>query len=857
MNNVLKKIKNRIVGEQDVNDKDDCCLLGLGPEYDESRHGLYLRLLKKSLENGCRNIAVSGPYGSGKSSILSQYQHENARRTILISLWELAPLSQSAAVAPEGSGEVRYYAGALTNALEREVVRQLLYCGNHVRVPRSRFNRIHQMGKLRILLSALGAALFFTAIYLLIDGSLLRTLFPDLSWLTSIAWPALIFLSVFVLVACILPRLSSSIKSGGLSTSFATLSLEKGETSYFDKYLDEIVYFFEANPYDTVIFEDLDRFNDPSVYMHLKDLNRVLNNAPGIIRKRGNRGIRFVYAIRDSIFDVSTLEQSSRYDARACEELLTPGSNRVKFFDSIIPVTPFLSELNSPDMALDLFSDVIGQDSELAGVVRVIAPHVTDMRLLKEIRNEYLILLHVLLPEGQEADCDLGITRSGVLAMAAYRCVNSGDFEKIRRGDSSLDRLYEFHSNLVNSLIDKRRGYLQDAKPGNTARKYQRIGRKVLAEVEKLRKADFCDFWEYGIEGNANQEGQVLNFGDYVKSMVGNGLCSDLIRHGYIGRDYAIYASTYPVAGHGRAINFFVHHIRYNEMNIEYHLESEDAREVLARSKGEDYAERCYFNVDLFRYALKRERHEPEYEYEAAKGILRGAVNRWSNGGREFLDAVIERYGSEGDGAISSCFVRLLVGEWEGAFDYLFSLSPIDSSLYLENANVALSNINPKLNYSFSYCGNYFKENYQKIKVFRRNLSAQQAQGVMRLIEGCGIVFDELRGLRGDLKKLVVRSGRYALSRENIFLILPSRYQSIPPINTIKTVSPRLYERIMKDCGSFLSYVGILGPREPVLVHPSEDDVASLMEEIIKFSDRSDELAIRRCVLAVASHLKK
>lgn len=853
MNNVLKKIKNRIVGEQDVNDKDDCCLLGLGPEYDESRHGLYLRLLKKSLENGCRNIAVSGPYGSGKSSILSQYQHENARRTILISLWELAPLSQSAAVAPEGSGEVRDYAGALTNALEREVVRQLLYCGNHARVPRSRFNRIHQTGRLRILLPALGAALFFTAIYLLIDGSLLRALFPDVSWLTFIAWPALIFLSVFVLVACILPGLSSSIKSGGLSTSFATLSLEKGETSYFDKYLDEIVYFFEANPYDTVIFEDLDRFNDPSVYMHLKDLNRVLNNAPGIIRKRGDRGIRFVYAIRDSIFDVSTLEQSSRYDARACEELLTPGSNRVKFFDSIIPVTPFLSELNSPDMALDLFSDVIGQDSELAGVVRVIAPHVTDMRLLKEIRNEYLILLHVLLPEDQEADCDLGVTRSGILAMAAYRCVNSSDFEKIRRGDSNLDKLYELHADFVKTLINNRlyqRGKIKEARKteGVNKSEYRKIERDLSRTIEELRKADFCDCWQYFNEANSDERD--LSFGDYVVSLVGGGLCSDLIKHGYIGRDYAIYASTYPAGGHGRAINFFVHHIRNNDTNIEYHLEPEDAKEVISRSAGSDYAERCYLNVDLFRYALKNNK-------EVAKSIINAMANYWNSAGREFLDAVVGRYQAEGNGVISSTFVGLLVSEWRGAFDYLFSLSSIDSSLYKENANVALGNINPEIDYSFSSSAEYFKENYQKIKAFGRNWSKPQARGVMKLIEGCGIVFDELRGLRGNLKELVVRSGRYALSRENIFLVLPSRYQSIPPIDTIKSVSPRLYERIIKDGDSFLSYVRLLEPREPALVRPSEDDVVSLVKDVIKNSSLRDELAIRRYVLAIAVHSKK
>ncbi len=38
------------------------------------------------------------------------------------------------------------------------------------------------------------------------------------------------------------------------------------------------MYFFEETGYKTVFFEDLDRLDDPKIFVHLRELNNLLNN---------------------------------------------------------------------------------------------------------------------------------------------------------------------------------------------------------------------------------------------------------------------------------------------------------------------------------------------------------------------------------------------------------------------------------------------------------------------------------------------------------------------------------------------------------------------------------------------------
>ena len=63
------------------------------------------------------------------------------------------------------------------------------------------------------------------------------------------------------------------LKVSQLSAGAATVTLNDSSASYFDQYLDEIVYNFEISDRNVVIFEDIDRFNDSHIFEALRALN--------------------------------------------------------------------------------------------------------------------------------------------------------------------------------------------------------------------------------------------------------------------------------------------------------------------------------------------------------------------------------------------------------------------------------------------------------------------------------------------------------------------------------------------------------------------------------------------------------
>jgi hypothetical protein len=71
----------------------------------------------------------------------------------------------------------------------------------------------------------------------------------------------------------------------------------KDNSSLLNKYLDEILNFFEKTTFDVFIFQDLDRFENPEIFTKLRELNNFLNNSEQV-----NKKIVFIYAVRDEMF---------------------------------------------------------------------------------------------------------------------------------------------------------------------------------------------------------------------------------------------------------------------------------------------------------------------------------------------------------------------------------------------------------------------------------------------------------------------------------------------------------------------------------------------------------------------------
>lgn len=462
--------------EQDVLE-----LYPLYPEYQEQHHGIYVRTLEQAIKDDkkkgkLRNIALSGSYGSGKSSILGKVIKDLEKlktgSTKNISLAPLASCHSSEArtdfeeLSDDSSTDTQ------TNRIQREIVKQLLYGVDPKEVPLSRFHRIHEKSIWEKLGFSLIISLLLTlplAIFkrdavneigqFLLSLPLINKLpvNPSCQFSAGCVF-CVLFLCTVLLVVCSC-FLKGDLRIGQVNVGSASLKLDQGVDSYFDQYLDEIVYLFEKTKIETVIFEDLDRFESPEIFDSLRELNQILNDDP-IISKQGfrreGRVIRFVYAISDTVFDDQCIAVS---DDTANEEKRAEPFSRAKFFDLIISVVPFVSSNNSYQTARSTLGSEIIQIGEVGDLLEEVAGFVPDQRTWIAIRNDFMVYrrkLHINLSEKNDEDNALGLSASHLLAFLIYKNCYLADMERMREGNSKIDKIYSFaRKNVAESIQEQ------------------------------------------------------------------------------------------------------------------------------------------------------------------------------------------------------------------------------------------------------------------------------------------------------------------------------------------------------------------------------------------------------------------
>ena len=249
--------------------------------FNELAHGIYVELLVGEIdgrEDPPRNIAVSGPYGSGKSSVLSELRRRLPRDSVVEIELATVDRDTSAIVRPARAGTS---GRAVTEALQKEVVKRLLYAAKPSRLPRSQLNRIRPFSARRTVWISVVVALGY-----LVAEWVYSIPGPAIKWagtwttppadISPEAWGsfARVFdaLIVFGLLVAIQWALSL-VRIREVSVGEFKLAREDSAQNPFDQYLDEIVYFFQSTKYDLVVIEDLDRFENPDIFVTLREIN--------------------------------------------------------------------------------------------------------------------------------------------------------------------------------------------------------------------------------------------------------------------------------------------------------------------------------------------------------------------------------------------------------------------------------------------------------------------------------------------------------------------------------------------------------------------------------------------------------
>lgn len=275
-----------------------------------------------------KNVAISGAYSAGKSSVLASYKkrHDDLR-FLHISLAHFKSPDQ------EDETDIK------ESVLEGKILNQLIHQIPSDKIPQTNFRVKKSINPVSTIMNTLKTIVLLTAIiyFMFFDSwKSYVSVLPD-NWLKSIlelsAHPYALMVDGIIIITLSSLLIYKLIKIKKNKNVFRKLNLqgneieifEESDDSYFDKYLNEVLYLFENVDTDVIVFEDMDRFNANKIFERLREVNTLANIQ---LQKENKKNLRFFYLLRDDIFI---------------------SKDRTKFFDYIVPVVPVVDSSNSYD----------------------------------------------------------------------------------------------------------------------------------------------------------------------------------------------------------------------------------------------------------------------------------------------------------------------------------------------------------------------------------------------------------------------------------------------------------------------------------------------------------------------------
>lgn len=395
----------------------------LSPIDDFKRHKEYIIRLKNAIDQpNVFNIALTGSYGAGKSSILKTFKaYYPEYHYVNVSLASFVEINMSESDSTPKSKE-----DSFEEQLEYSILQQLFYHVKATNIPESRFGRIERTSSRKRILMTVSILVFVVANLFLFCQEQLAKFFLIPTEVLKSSFLFGLSICVFILGICVilfqLILFIKKISIKNLTLDKATLEFEeKKNVSIMNRYLDEILYLFQEKKYNVVIFEDIDRFENTHIFTKLRELNLILNQSEEIGRR-----IIFLYALKDDIF------------ANAEE--------RTKFFDYIVPVIPFVNASNSGDLFRRKITGLRIPEVEVSSsFITDISAFVNDMRVLTNVVNEFDLYRNLL---------DKKLKKEKLLAMILYKNLYPTDFSLLHQNKGVVYETFMSAETLRDEILE-------------------------------------------------------------------------------------------------------------------------------------------------------------------------------------------------------------------------------------------------------------------------------------------------------------------------------------------------------------------------------------------------------------------
>ncbi|MEY2792531.1 MAG: hypothetical protein RJA76_523 [Bacteroidota bacterium] len=603
----------------------------LTPTNNADNNGLYCAALDEALSNiNHYNVALTGGYGTGKSSIietfLSKTKNYNATQVIRISLAnfnfrKIEETDKRRKVIIAGRNTL---ANEEQIELEIGVLQQIIFQINNQSISKI-FRKKIKIGHGKpfffsalIVLTSLAAVLFWwpSLLYKWLNIPDFYLLIESIWFLGSMFLFALIG-AIFLIKTIIHRLLDLRLSKFEIKSVGANFDSKESHFS-LNSHLDELIYLIDKGKIKLIVFEDLDRFNDYEIFEKLREINHVLRYSPDLKHQQ----VKFLFVLRESIFKNE--------------------NEKNKFFDLIIPVVPFISSKNSQAKMIDLFKKEINlitisdSSDRFKSVIKTSALCIDEMRTIKSIYNDYLVYLKVIEQNDQNI---INLPKHELLAVVIYKNLFPLDFENINSGTSKLEQILNLRKNFLNILTKSKNDQVEVLRKqkSTTEEHNPELDKNILDieyDIKKLKNETFTNIIRQSKKYEEFSQlvkdilyqpypAENLNTIDvpekYSKSELKTNLVAALILEGHINLNFKHYTSIFhegDLSYNDRSL--YMKFRTGTVFNFDQHFDSPSS--FLEQFTPSDWNSMTYFCEELFDEILYDTKFNDELDIIFSKG---------------------------------------------------------------------------------------------------------------------------------------------------------------------------------------------------------------------------------------------